>query len=203
MEPNNISLTIGLDEAGRGPLVGPVVAGAVALPKTFLINLLNDSKKLTEKKREEVSLLIRKECLYGIGVVSHKMIDRVNILNATMHAMKKALIELLNKLPTTDDLFLDIIIDGNKKPDFEDIKRSFDCSIKACALIKADASTPCVMAASIIAKTKRDDIMRKFDALFPSYDWVRNKGYPTKDHRERIKRFGPAPIARRTFRGSL
>lgn len=191
-------LNCGVDEAGRGPLVGPVVAAAVIIADNFDCTILNDSKKLSPKKREAACAIIKRQCLYGIGVVSHKTIDRVNILEASMRAMKKAVVELLYRNKNIGAL--NIIIDGNKAPDFSEIERLFDIKITATPIVKADSKINAVMAASIIAKVRRDAIMEEFDKIYPGYNWSHNKGYPTKEHKALCKKLGLSPIARLTFK---
>jgi ribonuclease HII len=176
----------GCDEAGRGCLSGPVVAAAVILPKDFSNNVLNDSKLLSEKKRYELRPLIEKEALaWGVGIVDHKEIDEINILNASFLAMHRAL----------DQLYLRpeaILVDGNRFNAYEDINHH--------CIVKGDAKYYSIAAASILAKTYRDDIMNKLDQEYPFYDWKGNKGYPTKKHRAAIKEHGPTPHHRMTFK---
>lgn len=329
----------GIDEAGRGPLAGPVVASCVALPVAFDCSILSDSKALSEKKRIAAAAIIKKNALFGLGVMSHKAIDRLNILEATMTAMRKAFFELAEKLQRTDltpflideaalekvataykvgstcigingeretnglynanktydendtygasgkrkfdtgnirgntnaldtsnignacekqnkrnalggaksrqgaagplfslselfqkDFLIDalakdvlseksfeegfahleygakafliplkilealrVVVDGNKVP-------KLGCPVAAAALVKADSKVGAVMAASILAKTHRDEIMKTFDRLYPEYQYAKHKGYPTKLHKELCKKFGPSPIQRKTFR---
>lgn len=189
----------GLDEAGRGPLAGPVTAGCVILPPDFPVELLNDSKKLSEKKREKVEPVIKEMGCWGLGIVDHKEIDRINILQASMKAMGLAFEDMLKKLPSwcekkglavPDSRTISAICDGNKCPDI-------DCDIR-CE-VKADAKYPSVMAASIIAKVARDKIMVEYDALYPQYGYARHKGYPTEAHRKICRELGPSPIQRLTF----
>lgn len=192
----------GLDEAGRGPLAGPVTAGAVILPPDFPLEILNDSKKLTEKKRDAAELIIKSKCVWGLGVVDHETIDKINILQASMLAMKNAFEMLLIKF---DDwvkknnldasLFskenILCIADGTTVP-----KVNTMCKCEP----KADAKYPSVMAASIIAKVARDKMMYEFDALYPEYDYKKHKGYPTEKHRKICHEIGPSPIQRLTFK---
>ena len=191
------TLILGIDEAGRGPLAGPVVAAAVILPDNFPLDILNDSKKLSEKKRESAEIIIKEKTCFGIGIVDHKKIDEINILQATLLAMKEAFNQLLTKLPqwaqkqNIEDYVVQAIIDGNKCPDIQIEKR---------AEPKADAKYPEVMAASILAKVCRDRIMIEMDKKYPAYGYAGHKGYPTKAHREICHKIGPSPIQRLTFK---
>lgn len=192
-----IQLLCGLDEAGRGPLAGPVTAGAVILPPDFPMELLNDSKKLTEKKREKAELIIKEKACWGIGIVDHETIDKMNILQASLYAMKLAYDMMVIKLPEwakangIDEYTVSCMTDGNKIP-------PVDCADVQCQP-KADANFPHVMAASIIAKVGRDRIMYEMDKLYPEYGYAQHKGYPTKAHREICHKIGPSPIQRKTF----
>ncbi len=179
-----LGLICGIDEVGRGPLAGPVVAGAVILPKDCDILYLNDSKQLTEKKREELYDVIMEKALAAeVGFVSPKRIDEINILNATYEAMRKA-IEKLN--PRPDILLNDAVtIPG--------------ITIKQVPIIKGDAKSISIAAASIIAKVTRDRLMVKYDAVYPEYGFAANKGYGAKAHMDALRRLGPTPIHRRSF----
>jgi ribonuclease HII len=189
----------GLDEAGRGPLAGPVCAGAVVLPADFPIHLLNDSKKLSEAKRTAARRIIMERAVaWGIGWASHEEIDEINILQASLLAMQRAFTAMFlaqrdgnsNSHITIEEID-EVIVDGTFTPDI----------IVPCrALIKADALIPEVMAASILAKTARDEEMLRYAALYPQYAYEKHKGYPTREHRELVARYGPSPIQRRTFR---
>ncbi len=178
------SCICGIDEVGRGPLAGPVVAGAVILPVDCDILYLNDSKQLTEKKREELYDVIMEKALAAeVGFVSPKRIDEINILNATYEAMRKA-IEKLN--PRPDILLNDAVtIPG--------------ITIKQVPIIKGDAKSISIAAASIIAKVTRDRLMVKYDAVYPEYGFAANKGYGAKAHMDALRRLGPTPIHRRSF----
>lgn len=189
----------GLDEAGRGPLAGPVTAACVILPLGFPVEMLDDSKKLSEKKRMKIEPLIKDSCCWGLGIVDHKEIDRINILQASMKAMKIAFENMLenlpawcgkNNLPVPDPKMISAVADGNKCPDIS-------CNVRA--EVKADAKFPCVMAASIIAKVERDKIMTEYDKLYPQYGYAKHKGYPTAAHRKICLEIGPSPIQRLTF----
>ncbi|MGN0331535.1 MAG: ribonuclease HII [Lachnospiraceae bacterium] len=174
----------GVDEVGRGPLAGPVVAGAVILPKDEMILYLNDSKKLSEKKRELLyDEIMEKAVATGIGMVSPERIDEINILQATYEAMRQA-IEQLNVKP---DILLN---DAVTIPQVE---------IKQVPIIKGDAKSISIAAASIIAKVTRDRLMKEYDNILPGYDFASNKGYGTKAHIEGLKNLGPSPIHRKTF----
>ncbi len=177
---------VGCDEAGRGCLCGPVTAAAVVLPKNFRSDLLNDSKKLTKKNRVLLRRKIEEEALtYGVAFVSHERIDEINILNASIEAMHLA-IDKLNITPKH------IIIDGNRFKPYKDIR--YD------TIIKGDGKYLSIAAASILAKTYRDEYMEKLHLEFPEYDWKQNKGYPTKKHREAIAKYGATDQHRMTFK---
>ena len=192
-------LSVGFDEAGRGPLAGPVSAAAVILPQDFPLEILNDSKKLTEKKRLAAELVIKEKACWGIALVDHKKIDEINILEASMLAMKNAFEEMLKKLPAWcqsagldySSVVLNGITDGTRCPEV-----SIECRCEP----KADGKYPCVMAASILAKTCRDRLMLEMDKKYPEYGYATHKGYPTKAHREVCHRLGPSPIQRLTFK---
>lgn len=194
-------LICGLDEAGRGPLAGPVVAGAVILPRDFPLEFLNDSKKLSEKKRAAAETLIKKYACWGTGAVGSKTIDEINILQASLLAMKLAYNALVQKLDAwaekaglrrgVDFENIRAIADGNFAPDIS-------CACRAEP--KADGKYAEVMAASIIAKTCRDAIMIEMDKQYPAYGYARHKGYPTAEHRKICRELGPSPIQRLTFR---
>lgn len=189
----------GVDEAGRGPLAGPVFAAAVILPDGLDDIGLNDSKKLTEKKRLAAESVIKEKACYGIALVDHTTIDEINILEASMLAMKNAFEELMNKFPEWcrlqeladfNQIKLIGITDGTRCPDVP-----IECSCEP----KADGKYPCVMAASILAKTCRDRLMLEMDKKYPEYGYAKHKGYPTKAHREVCHKLGPSPIQRLTF----
>ena len=174
----------GIDEVGRGPFAGPVVACAVILPKDCDILYLNDSKKLSEKKREALyDEIISKAVSYGIGVVSEKVIDDINILQATYEAMRIA----INNLSVKPDILLNdaVTIPG--------------VDIRQVPIIKGDAKSASIAAASIVAKVTRDRMMDEFDLIYPGYEFSKNKGYGTKAHRDALKEIGPCEIHRRTF----
>lgn len=175
----------GIDEAGRGPLAGPVVAGAVILPEGCLLEGVNDSKKVSEKKREKLYDVITENAVaWAVGIVDNKVIDEINILNATRRAMKMA-IEGLSVKPNY------ILIDAEKKVDTN--------GIPYLPIIKGDALSISIAAASIIAKVTRDRMMREYAKVYPQYDFSKHKGYGTKAHIEAIQKYGLCDIHRKTF----
>ena len=174
----------GIDEVGRGPLAGPVVAGAVILPKDEKILYLNDSKKLSEKKREELyEIIMEKAVATGIGEVSWEVIDSINILNATYEAMRMA----ISNLKVAPDILLNDAVTIPK------------VSIKQVPIIKGDAKSASIAAASIIAKVTRDKKMTEYDKIYPGYGFADNKGYGSEAHIKALKKLGPTPIHRRSF----
>lgn len=178
-------LEVGTDEAGRGCLSGPVVAAAVILPDKFKHPLLNDSKKLSEKQRSAIRLIIEQQALaYGIGIVSEIEIDRINILQASILAMHRS-IDQMKLLPEF------IIVDGNK---FKPYKK-----IPFKTIVKGDAKYMSIAAASVLAKTYRDDLMQKLHLEYPYFNWQKNKGYPTREHRNAIREYGSSVYHRKTF----
>jgi len=180
----------GIDEAGRGPLAGPVVAAAVLIEPGFFIDDVRDSKRLTPGARLILfDQIMLGACAVGVGVVDHKVIDEINILNATFRAMHKA-IGGLGKTPEY------LLVDGNRFPSY---RREEGEMIPHATIVGGDNRSFSIAAASIIAKVSRDRMMEQYDRLFPGYGFARNKGYPTLQHREALKRLGPCPIHRRTF----
>lgn len=178
-----IKYICGVDEVGRGPLVGPVVAAAVILPSDFVLEGLTDSKKLSEKKREQFSSIIKERCLsYGIGVISNDVIDEINIYEAT----KLAMYEAINNLKIIPD---HVLIDAMK----------LDLDIPSTSIIKGDLKSISISAASVIAKVYRDNLMDELDKEYPYYDFKKNKGYPTKKHIEAIKKYGILKEHRHTY----
>ena len=178
----------GIDEVGRGPLAGPVVAGAVILPKDCDILYINDSKKLSEKKREELyDVIMEKAIATGIGYANVERIDEINILQATYEAMREA----INNLGIKPDVLLNdaVTIPG--------------VDMKQVPIIKGDAKSISIGAASIIAKVTRDRLMVQYDSVFPEYGFASNTGYGSQVHIEAIKKYGPCPIQRRTFIGNF
>tara|TARA_Y100000991_G_scaffold51538_1_gene37409 strand:+ start:252 stop:851 length:600 start_codon:yes stop_codon:yes gene_type:complete len=179
-------IEVGCDEAGRGCLAGPVVAAAVILPKNFKHLLLNDSKQLSEKKRDLLRTEIKEYAIaYAIGIVDHEEIDELNILNASILAMHRALDQIKNP-------FDSILVDGNRFKKYN--KTDHHC------IIKGDGKYLSIAAASILAKTYRDDLMKKLHLEHPQYQWENNKGYPTKSHRAAIKKIGVSQYHRKSFR---
>lgn len=178
-------IEVGCDEAGRGCLAGPVFAAAVVLDESFENEWIIDSKKLTEKKRNELRFVIEKNALaWSVAFVDVNEIDEINILNASILAMHRALDAL-----TID--FEHIAVDGNR---FKDYKK-----IESTCIIKGDSKFQNIAAASILAKTYRDDYMKKIHEEFPAYNWSKNKGYPTKEHRNAIEKLGPCKYHRLSF----
>lgn len=198
-----MNLICGFDEAGRGPLAGPVTAGCVILPNDFPVEILNDSKKLSEKKRIVAEQVIMEKACWGLGIVDHETIDQMNILRASMYAMSIAYQMMRAKLPdwlrsqkiSFDENNLDgmisAITDGTSCPEVP-----CECRCEP----KADGKYPEVMAASIIAKVERDKMMVEFDKLYPEYGYAKHKGYPTAAHIAICREIGMSPIQRKTFK---
>ena len=175
----------GCDEAGRGCLAGSVYAAAVILPEDYQNELLNDSKQLTEKKRYLLREIIKRDAIaWAVGIVSPEEIDKINILNASILAMHRAL-DQLKVRPEA------IIVDGNRFKPYQELPYT--------TIVKGDGKYLSIAAASILAKTYRDDYMNKLAEEYPQYDWLSNKGYPTKKHREAIKQFGITPYHRKSY----
>lgn len=178
-------LEAGCDEAGRGPLAGPVVAAAVILPEGYSNPLLNDSKQLTERRRDKLRVEIEREAAaWAVAVVEPEEIDRLNILHASTHAMCVA-VQQLSQKPEF------LLIDGNRFYNETDIP--YEC------IVKGDAKYMSIAAASILAKTHRDELMVQLHEQYPQYGWDRNKGYPTAEHYQAIEEYGPTPYHRRSF----
>lgn len=182
----------GIDEAGRGPLAGPVAAAAVILLFSRFDNRIDDSKKLTLLQRNQAFLELTQKSVFGIGIINEKIIDRLNILEATRLAMRIAVEQLMDKLKphSTKNLFL--LIDGNMH---------IDVKFPSLSIVKGDAKSKSIAAASIIAKVARDRIMDIYDKIYPQYGFIRHKGYPTAAHRRQLEKFGPCLIHRRSFTG--
>ena len=178
-------LEVGIDEVARGCLAGPVIAAAVILPKNFNNKFLDDSKKLNVITREKLEIIIKKEAVsFGVGVVSPKEIDKLNILNASFLAMHRA----IDKINCKFELLL---IDGNRFNSYRDVEHK--------CIVKGDTKFLSIAAASVLAKTERDRIMKSLSIKFPRYKWEKNKGYPTKKHREAILKFGTNIHHRKSF----
>jgi ribonuclease HII len=179
-------IEVGCDEAGRGCLAGPVVAAAVLLQGNFKNSLLNDSKQLSKKNRESLEIIIKKEAIsFGIGIVSPQEIDEINILNASFLAMHRAIDKINGKYEL-------LLIDGNRFNKYKNTEHK--------CIIKGDAKYLSIAAASVLAKTARDKIMKELSEEFPEYSWETNQGYPTKKHRKAIKEFGANIHHRKSFR---
>ena len=175
----------GCDEAGRGCLAGSVYAAAVILPDDYQNDLLNDSKQLTEKKRYQLREIIQRDAIaWAVGIVTPEEIDKINILNASILAMHRAL-DQLKVRPEA------IIIDGNRFKKYQDLPHT--------TIVKGDGKYLSIAAASILAKTYRDDYMNELAEEYPQYDWLSNKGYPTKKHRDAIRQYGITPYHRRSY----
>jgi ribonuclease HII len=179
-----INFLAGVDEAGRGPLAGPVVAASVILPKNFHHKEIDDSKKLSHNQREKLFEIITENAIsYSFSVISHTTIDRINILNASLLAMKKS----VNKLNPIPEL---VLVDGNK---------IFNSRLQLIPIVKGDSLSQSIAAASIIAKVIRDRMMNRLAEKYSYYGWEHNKGYPTKQHIEALLKFGPTPVHRKSF----
>ena len=179
-------IEVGCDEAGRGCLAGPVVAAAVLLPHNFKNKTLNDSKQMSKKNREKIEIIIKKEAIsFGIGIVSPQEIDEINILNASFLAMHRATEKIKGKFEL-------LLIDGNRFNKYKNVDHK--------CIIKGDTKYMSIAAASVLAKTARDKIMKDLSQEFPKYDWENNKGYPTKKHRVAIKELGTNIHHRKSFR---
>ncbi len=203
---SNLILECGTDEAGRGCLAGPVTAAAILLPEIFELNLLNDSKQLSEKIREKLKPAIEAKAIsYAVTHIFPNEIDEINILNASMKAMQESVLQL-NQTPEY------IIVDGNRPLNgklgmkqktgkiFTSEEIKILKSIPSTSIIKGDSKYLSIAAASVLAKTHRDEYMDKIHEEFPMYNWKKNKGYPTKEHREAIKKYGPCKYHRMSFR---
>ena len=185
---SDLAYIAGIDEAGRGPLAGPVVAAAVILPKDIFLPFLNDSKKVTEKRRDVLFDEIKQNAIaYGIGIASNTLIDEINILQATYEAMREA----INALEKTPDVLL---VDAVHIPDI---------NIKQVGIVKGDAKSVNIAAASILAKVTRDRIMVEYDKIYPEYGFASNKGYGTATHIAALKEVGPCAIHRKSFIGNF
>ncbi len=186
-EKENIGIVAGIDEAGRGPLAGPVVASCVILEQDNYPLNLNDSKKLSKKSRAKIFLELKKIAKIGVGIVNEDKIDEINILNATKLAMRLSFLDLCSKYQVIPDL---VLVDGNFIPDI---------SAKAQSIIKGDQKSLSIAAASVVAKETRDDIMKNLGKEFPYYEWHKNQAYPTKFHLNKIKEVGICKYHRKSF----
>ena len=185
---DDVEFYAGIDEVGRGPLAGPVVAAAVVLPRDFNVHGINDSKKLSEKRREELFEIIKESAIdYSFGVVDNRIIDEINILQATKLAMRKALANLVIR---PDHILIDAV-------------RLEDVDIPQTSIIKGDEKSLAIAAASIMAKVKRDHMMEKYAETYPGYAFEKNKGYGTKAHYDGIEQNGITPIHRKSFLKNL
>ncbi len=191
-------LIIGIDEAGRGPLAGPVVASAVLLNDDDFQSPIRDSKKLTERQREKACVEIFEKAQVGVGIISSSVIDQVNILEATYLAMSRAVRQLLYKYYADhkqDEKFIQqfcLLVDGNR---FKS-----DLRIDYVTVVQGDSKVLSIACASIVAKVTRDRIIKAYDQVFPGYGLAQHKGYPTVKHKEALRQYGPSPIHRRTFK---
>jgi len=190
LKAKGFKLIIGVDEAGRGPLAGPVVAAAVALEARRFQCRIDDSKKLTASAREKAFLEIIKKSSFGIGIVNERVIDLVNIAVATRIAMEEAVSSLLDKIHKGKNMRMHVIVDGNMP---------LDAGLPHTTIIKGDAKSKSIAAASILAKVTRDRIMDMSDQVFPQYGFKQHKGYPTRLHRSLINKFGLTVIHRKSF----
>ena len=183
----------GCDEAGRGCLAGSVYAAAVIFPEDYQNDELNDSKQLTDRRRKQLREIIQRDAVaWAVGVVTPEEIDRINILNASILAMHRALDQLTVRPEA-------IIVDGNRFKPYRPVVDGSAVNIPHTTIVKGDGKYLSIAAASILAKTYRDDYMDQLAEEFPQYDWLSNKGYPTKKHREAIRQYGITPYHRKTF----
>jgi ribonuclease HII len=198
---------IGVDEAGRGPLAGPVVAAAVALKKSRFKNRIDDSKKLNPAAREKAFGEITAKSNFGIGIISEKIIDRVNILEATRLAMQQAIASLVTKLTPAERKRIHPALSSKKNKKLRkggvhvivDGNITLNTAYPYTAIVKGDAKSKSIASASILAKVTRDRIMSLYDKIYPQYGFSRHKGYPTRAHRRNLKKFGPSLIHRESF----
>ncbi len=195
LKKKGFNLIIGVDEAGRGPLAGPVVACAVSLKSCRFKNRIDDSKKLTPKQREKAFPEIIRNCVFGIGIVSEKVIDRLNILEATRMAMKQAVESLIAKLKNSGrNKRIHLLIDGDM---------ALNIDVAFTPIIKGDSKSKSIASASILAKVIRDRIMFIYDKFYPEYKFNQHKGYPTRIHKLALRKFGPSIIHRTSFKPCL
>jgi ribonuclease HII len=190
LKSKGFDLIIGVDEAGRGPLAGPVVAAAVLLKNFSFNNRIDDSKKLTHLRRKSASFEIKSKSLYAITAVSHKQIDRINILQATILAMQKSIAKLAKQLSAAELKRVFVLIDGNMRMELDFPYQS---------IVRGDGKSLSIAAASILAKVHRDAVMDNYDKIYPQYGFIRHKGYATELHRNVLKARGPIAIHRKSF----
>ena len=190
LKSRGYDLIIGVDEAGRGPLAGPVVAAAVCLKSLKFENRVDDSKKLSPARRKSAFFEIKNKSLYAIASVNHNEIDRINILQATKQAMQKAVAKLLKKAKAAGRMRAFVIIDGNMR---------FKLGLPYQSIVKGDSKSLSIAAASILAKVSRDTLMEKYHKIYPRYGFNKHKGYPTEAHRLLLRKIGPAAIHRKSF----
>ena len=192
LKKKGFDLIIGVDEAGRGPLAGPVVSAAVLLKVVSFNTRIDDSKKLSPSERESAFPDIINNSVFGIGIVSEEIIDKINILEATRLSMQQAVNSLMRKLGDLKGKSLYAIVDGNMK---------LDLPLPYMSIVKGDTKSLSIAAASILAKVTRDRIMFGYDNLYPEYGFSKHKGYPTKEHRDILREIGPSRIHRKSFAG--
>ncbi len=189
LKAQGIDVIIGVDEAGRGPLAGPVVAAAVVLKTTRFKNRIDDSKKLTSLSREKAFFYIIKKSIFGVAIVNENIIDRINILQASRMAMEQAVSCVREKIKPKKSR-IHVIVDGNM---------NLNINLPFTAIIRGDSKSLSIASASILAKVTRDHIMSSYDSVYPQYNFKQHKGYPTKEHRTILKKIGPSPIHRKSF----
>lgn len=190
LKGKGFDLIIGVDEAGRGPLAGPVVAAAVWLKDFRFDNRIDDSKKLTPARRKDAFFEIKSKSLYAIAVVGHKQIDRINILQATILAMQKAISKLAKQFEPVKLKRVFVLIDGNMR---------FRLDLPYQSIVGGDGKSLSIAAASILAKVRRDQIMDAYHEIYPQYGFIKHKGYPTQRHRDILNKIGPVAIHRKSF----
>jgi ribonuclease HII len=190
LKARGYDLIIGVDEAGRGPLAGPVVAAAVLLKDLRFIHRIDDSKKLTPAQRKAAFFEIKSKSLYAIAAIGHKKIDQVNILQATILAMHKAIAQLAKQLTRRELKRVFVLIDGNMR---------FKLDFPYQSIVQGDAKSLSIAAASILAKERRDQLMIAYHQVYPQYEFIKHKGYPTQLHRSILKKIGPVAIHRKSF----
>ncbi|MDD5107990.1 MAG: ribonuclease HII [Candidatus Omnitrophica bacterium] len=190
LKRKGFDLVIGVDEAGRGPLAGPVVAAAVLLRNFCFTNRIDDSKKLTCIRRKEAFIEIKKKSQYAIAAVGHKQVDRINILQATILAMQKAICKLIKQLEPCELKRVFVLIDGNMR---------FNLDFPYQSIVGGDGKSLSIACASILAKVRRDQIMDAYHKIYPQYGFIQHKGYPTQMHRDILNKIGPSVIHRKSF----